>query len=49
MKLTAYLDGIGLVGPGLDNWPAAQPNLAGAVPYESRPLAVASPQSLPPA
>ncbi|PKO64786.1 MAG: 3-oxoacyl-ACP synthase, partial [Betaproteobacteria bacterium HGW-Betaproteobacteria-17] len=49
MKLTAYLDGIGLVGPGLDNWLAAQPILAGAVPYQARPLAVAAPQSLPPA
>lgn len=49
MKLTAYLDGIGLIGPGLDNWLAARPILAGAAPYESRPLAVAAPQSLPPA
>ena len=36
MKLTAYLDGIGLLGPGLDNWLAARPILAGAQPYESR-------------
>lgn len=49
MKLTAYLDGIGLIGPGLDNWLAAQPILAGTAPYESRPLTVAAPQSLPPA
>lgn len=49
MKLIAYLDGIGLVGPGLDNWPAARPVLAGTAGYESRPLAVAAPQSLPPA
>jgi hypothetical protein len=49
MKLIAYLDGIGLVGPGLDNWLAAQPILAGAAPYEARPLVVAAPQSLPPA
>jgi hypothetical protein len=49
MKLTAYLDGIGLIGPGLDNWPAARPILAGLAPYESRPLTVAAPQSLPPA
>lgn len=49
VKLTAYLDGIGLVGPGLDNWPAAQPILAGGAAYESRPLVVAAPQSLPPA
>ncbi|OGU19621.1 MAG: 3-oxoacyl-ACP synthase [Hydrogenophilales bacterium RIFOXYD1_FULL_62_11] len=48
-KLTAYLDGIGLVGPGLDNWSAAQPILAGHAAYESRPLVVAAPQSLPPA
>jgi hypothetical protein len=49
MKLTAYLDGIGLIGPGLDNWLAARPILAGVTPYESRPLTVAAPQSLPPA
>ncbi len=48
-KLTAYLDGIGLIGPGLDNWLAARPILAGTAPYESRPLTVAAPQSLPPA
>ncbi len=49
MNLIAYLDGIGLVGPGLDNWLAARPILAGSTPYESRPLTVAAPQSLPPA
>ena len=49
MKLTAYLDGIGLIGPGLDNWPMARPILAGTAPYESRPLTVAAPLSLPPA
>jgi hypothetical protein len=49
MKLTAYLDGVGLIGPGLDNWLAAQPILAGAAPYQTRPLAVPAPQSLPPA
>jgi hypothetical protein len=48
-KLTAYLDGIGLIGPGLDNWPAAQPLLAGHAAYEARPLVVAAPQLLPPA
>ncbi|OZA82390.1 MAG: hypothetical protein B7X76_07760 [Azorhizobium sp. 39-67-5] len=35
--------GIGLVGPGLDNWLAARPILAGTIPYESRPLTVAAP------
>jgi hypothetical protein len=49
MKLSAYLDGIGLIGPGLDNWPAARPILAGTAPYAARPLVVAAPQSLPPA
>jgi hypothetical protein len=49
MKLSAYLDGIGLVGPGLDNWLAARSILAGGAAYESRPLVVAAPQSLPPA
>ncbi len=48
-KLTAYLDGIGLVGPGLDSWSVARPILAGEVAYEARPLAVTAPQSLPPA
>lgn len=49
MKFAAYLDGIGLIGPGLDNWIAAQPMLAGIVPYASRPLVVPAPQTLPPA
>lgn len=49
MKLSAYLDGIGLVGHGLDNWPAARSILAGGAAYEPRPLVVAAPQSLPPA
>ena len=49
VKLTAYLDGIGLIGPGLDDWPAARPILAGTVPYETRPLTVPAPQALPPA
>lgn len=49
MQLTAYIDGIGLVGPGLDNWHAAQPVLAGHAPYEARPTVLPSPQSLPPA
>lgn len=48
-KLIAYLDGIGIKGPGLDNWPAARPILAGSVVYEARPLVVAAPPSLPPA
>ena len=33
LPLTAYLDGIGLLGPGLADWPSAEPILAGATPY----------------
>ncbi|MHB1093620.1 beta-ketoacyl synthase chain length factor [Thiobacillus sp.] len=47
MNLTAYLDGIGVLGPGLDNWIAARPILAGSAPYETRPIAVPAPLSLP--
>lgn len=49
MELTAYLDGVGLLGPGLDNWAAAQPVLAGSAPYAPRPTVPPPPQSLPPA
>ena len=49
MKLAAYLDGIGLLGPGLDNWPVARPILKGDVHYASRAVVVPAPQSLPPA
>ena len=45
--LTAWLDGIGLLGPGLDNWPAARPILAGTTAYEARAIVVPPPQSLP--
>ncbi len=49
MKLIAYLDGVGLLGPGLDSWPAARTILTGAAPYAAAPLTVAAPASLPPA
>ncbi len=47
MNLTAYLDGIGLLGPGLDNWMTAQPILAGAADYVPRPIVVPPPMALP--
>lgn len=47
MNLTAYLDGVGLLGPGLDGWLASQPILAGTVPHVARPLTVPAPSSLP--
>ena len=48
-RLSAYIDGVGLLGPGLANWAEARPILAGAVPYTARPLVVAPPAALPPA
>jgi hypothetical protein len=47
VKLAAYLDGVGIAGPGFDNWLTARSILAGAAAYESRPLAVPTAQSLP--
>lgn len=34
--LTAYIEGIGLLGPGLTNWPSSQPILTGQQPYHSQ-------------
>ena len=34
--LTAWVEGVGLVGPGLPDWPAAARVLAGTAPYEPR-------------
>ncbi len=47
--LEAWIDGIGLLGPGLDNWPAAQAILAGEADYVARPLVAPAPLALPPA
>ncbi len=49
MKLIAYLDGVGLLGSGLDNWIAARPILAGAAGYVPRHIDVPPPMALPPA
>ena len=46
--LTGWIDGVGLLGPGLDNWAAAQPILTGAADYEPRPIMVPPPVALPP-
>jgi hypothetical protein len=47
--LTAYVEGIGVLGPGLKDWPSARAVLAGELPYESRPTVLPLPESLPPA
>ncbi len=47
--LLAWVDGIGLLGPGLSDWPSACAVLTGERPYQSRPTILPSPDSLPPA
>lgn len=47
--LTGYIEGIGLVGPGLTDWPSARDVLAGSIPYQYQPAVVPAPQLLPPA
>ena len=48
MKLAARVEGVGLVGPGLESWSAARPILAGAAPFEERPTVMPTPEALPP-
>jgi hypothetical protein len=45
--LHAYLDGIGLLGPGFDSWAEAQPILSGRQPYAGRTTVVPPPTALP--
>ena len=47
-NLRGWIDGIGVIGPGLDQWAEAQAILAGAVGYERRPMVVPPPLTLPP-
>ncbi|MBT9590375.1 MAG: beta-ketoacyl synthase chain length factor [Thiobacillus sp.] len=47
--LTAWIDGIGLMGPGLPDWPTARSILAGNAAYAFSPTLAPPPQSLPPA
>lgn len=46
-RLTAYVQGIGLIGPGLTDWPSGAPRIAGAEPYAPQPTQVPAPQGLP--
>ena len=45
--LHAYIDGVGLLGPGLDNWPSGRAVLAGAQPYHAAKTALPPPALLP--
>jgi len=46
-SLTAYVDGVGFLGPGVGDWPAAAGILTGAAPWESGPTVLPLPQCLP--
>ena len=45
--LTAYVDGIGVLGPGLADWPSAAHVLRGEIPWQSAPTDLPPPQCLP--
>ena len=47
--LTAYIDGIGLLGPGFNDWTGSRDVLAGIEPYRPQPTVVPAPAALPPA
>jgi beta-ketoacyl synthase-like protein len=49
MKVSAYLDGIGVLGPGLANWPDCAQILLAERAYTSAPTALSVPSMLPPA
>lgn len=45
--LTAYIQGIGLIGPGLADWRSGAPAIAGEEAYSPRPTTVPPPEGLP--
>ena len=47
MTLTAYIEGIGLLGPGLTGWPNGQDVLRGQTPYQPHKTILPSPELLP--
>jgi hypothetical protein len=47
--LTAYVEGIGVLGPGFADWPSAAAILSAAMPYVAAPTVLPAPLSLPPA
>ncbi len=49
MKTLAWIDGIGLRGPGLAGWFASIDVLAGRAPHDAKPTALMPPSALPPA
>ena len=49
MKLSGYVGGIGVLGPGLNDWPQAAAVLSGKQPYVAAPTVLPIPTMLPPA
>jgi Beta-ketoacyl synthase, N-terminal domain len=49
MKLGAYIDGIGILGPGISDWPHAEELLSGRQPYQPGATVLPVPSMLPPA
>lgn len=50
MKATSvYIDGVGLIGPGLADWPQAVQVMTGAAAYAHAPAVIPPPAALPPA
>lgn len=47
--LSLWIDGIGILAPGLENWPAAAAVLRGEQPYVAAPTVLPAPSILPPA
>lgn len=47
--IRAWVDGVGLIGPGLANWAEARALLRGEAAYASAPTALPAPELLPPA
>jgi hypothetical protein len=45
--LTAYIEGIGLLGPGFNDWPSSRTLLTGQHPYQTCPTLLSPPLSLP--
>lgn len=48
MKLSARIEGVGLVGPGIASWPQARSMFAGRERYEPKGTVIPSPDALPP-
>lgn len=49
IRLTAYIESVGLIGPGLNGWNEAREVLAGRAPYVAARTVIPAPASLPPA